>query len=72
MKHLMTKTLEAILILLSIFILGIFVPFIMSLFIAMFTKNTLSECITTVPFCILALIGWLISANYLNDVICNE
>lgn len=69
MKTLLKKLLYALLILFSIFILGIFIPMIISLFIVMTTPATLTNCIETAPFWIFTILGWIISSIYINEEI---
>jgi len=66
MKHLLKKLLFALVVLLSIFILGIFVPMIISLFIIITTEATLIDCIQTVPFILFSVIGCIISGLYIS------
>jgi hypothetical protein len=67
MKHLLKKLLFALVVLLSIFILGIFVPMIISLFITMVTEATLTDCVKTAPFILFSIIGIICSAIYINE-----
>ncbi len=66
MKHLLKKLFFALVVLLSIFILGIFVPMIISIFISIVTNATLQDCIQTVPFILFCVIGNIISACYIS------
>jgi len=67
MKHLLKKLLFALVILLSMFILGIFVPMIISLFITMVTESTLADCVKTAPFILFSITGNICSAIYINE-----
>lgn len=67
MKHLLKKLFFALVVLLSIFILGIFVPMIISIFISIVTDATLTDCIQTVPFVLFSIIGFICSAIYINE-----
>lgn len=67
MKTLSIKILNAFLILLSIFLLGIFIPMISSIFITITTETTLSECIESLPFWIITFMGWIVAGTYINE-----
>jgi hypothetical protein len=70
MKNLINKSLEAILILLIVFILGLFVPMLITTLVVIFTKTTYCEVFTTsVVFWIFTIIGWVIAAIFVNDEI---
>lgn len=69
MKNLINKVFNTILILLSITILGIFIPLIVSFFISILTPATFADCTISIPFWLFTIIGWIISAAYVNDVI---
>jgi len=72
MEKLLFKTGEAMLVLLSIFVLGIFVPFLISAIVAGASEITLGGIIAnSVPFWIGTIIGWFISAIYINDILKN-
>jgi len=72
MKHIITKTFEALLILLSVFILGMFIPFITSLIIVLTTDITITDFTTFGPFWFFVVVGWCIAACYLNEEIKNK
>ena len=72
MKTIIIKTLEGLLVLLSIFVLGIFVPLLISLFIIITTDTLLQECIQTAPFFLFTIIGWIVSSVYINEIINRE
>ena len=62
----------AITILFAIFILGIFVPFIITALIAGFTPLTIGDIISSsAVFWVFSVIGWFVSAVYVNDVVSN-
>lgn len=65
MKHLLKKLFFALVVLLSIFILGIFVPMIISIFISMLTDVTLQDCIQTVQFVLFSMVGTFWSSIYI-------
>lgn len=69
MKHLLKKLFFALVVLLSIFILGMFVPIIISIFITITTDATLQDCIQTVPFILFSVIGVIIAGCYVNEEI---
>lgn len=73
MKYLINKVIEALLVLLSIFLLGIFVPTIISLFVIIFNDDTtMKMCITTTPFWIFTVVGWCIAGAYISEVVKNN
>lgn len=69
MKNLIEKLAYTMLVLLSVFILGIFFPLLTSIFVASTTKTTFSECIEFVPFWVVSFIGWFIAIFYVNEKI---
>ena len=69
MKKLFKTLPFALATLLCVFILGIAVPMIASLFIIITTDATLQECIQTVPFMLFSVLGNIGSAIYINDEI---
>lgn len=69
MKRLLNKVLEAIVVLLSIFILGLLVPMLTSLLIVSLSNTHFDECIHSGPFWIFTLIGWIVAGCYINDTI---
>lgn len=68
MKTFIKNILFTLLILLSVFILGIILPTIVSSFIVLTTKATFEECVQTGPFWLITLFGWLCASNYVNDL----
>jgi flagellar biosynthesis protein FliQ len=69
MKNLIQKLAYTMLVLLSVFILGIFFPLLISVFVASTTKITFSECIEFVPFWVICFLGWFIAIFYVNEKI---
>ena len=72
MKNLINKVFNTLLILLSISILGIFIPLIVSLFISILTPATFLECTTTIPFWLFTIFGWIIFTVYVNEIITDK
>ena len=72
MKNLITKLLHTLIILTSIIVLGIFIPLTVSVFISILTPATFTDCTTSIPFWLVTIICWAISAVYVNDVITNQ
>ena len=69
MKTILEKTLEAILVLLCIFILGMFPSTFVSIVASIFTDVTFSDCVEFPPFWIVSLLGWVIAGGYIDHVI---
>ena len=70
MKNLVIKSAEAMTVLLSIFILGIFVPFLIVTFLVIFTGSHYDELIEgNVAFWIFTGIGWIVAGCYINEKI---
>lgn len=69
MKNLINRVFNTILILLSIIILGIFIPITISFFISILTPATFADCTISPPFWIVTLIGWITAAVYINDAV---
>jgi len=68
MKTLLLKVLEAIIVLVSVFVLGILPSTLVSSFITLFTNATFIECVVTGPFWIVTVLGWITSSCYLNYI----
>jgi len=65
MKHLLKKLFFALVVLLSIFILGIFVPMIISIFISIITDATLTDCVQSAGFRGLTICCIIFSSIYI-------
>lgn len=72
MKRLLNKVLEAIVVLLSIFILGIFLPMSIVLIVTSFTNAHIDECIMYPGFWVLSIIGWIIADCYMDHILKDE
>lgn len=72
MKTLLTKFAFAIVILLTIIILGLLVPIIFSLFIVFSTPITFTDCVQTGPFWLFTIVSLVTSCAYFNDVVNNQ
>jgi hypothetical protein len=72
MKNLIKTVFNSLLILISISILGISIPLIVSLFISILTPATFLDCSVSVPFWLFTVIGWITSAVYVNDIITDK
>ena len=68
MKTFIDKILLTVIILLSVFTLGILLPIIISLFISITTVITFEECVLTGVFWIITLLGWGCASIYINDI----
>ena len=67
MKQLLKKTFEAIIILITIFLLGILIPTITSLYIVIFNNDiTMTMCTNSEIFWISTIIGWCIALLHIN------
>ena len=53
----------------SIILLGLLIPMLLSIFVIMTTKVTITECVQYPPFWIVAVIGWICAAIYINDIV---
>jgi len=69
MKNLIEKLANSMLVLLSVFILGIFFPLLTSIFVASTTEITFSSCVSFPPFWIGCFLGWVIAIFYVNEKI---
>jgi hypothetical protein len=67
MKHLIEKISYTIFVLLSVFLLGILFPLLISVFVSSTTEVTFSECVEFVPFWIGSFLGWIIAIFYVNE-----
>jgi len=72
MKNVLKQTFLAILVLLCVFLLGITPCMIISIFIAIVSEATLSDCIQTVPFILFSVLGIIVSACYINEEVLNK
>ena len=72
MKILLSKISETFVILLSIFTLGLFIPLLTAIFVAITTTATISQGVSSVPFWIFTIIGWIVSACYINYIVTIE
>lgn len=68
MKTIIKNILFTLLMLLSVFILGITLPTLVSSFIVLTTKTTFEECVLSGPFWFISFFGWFISSIYINDL----
>jgi hypothetical protein len=69
MKTLISKTFNAIVIIICTFILGISVPMIVSILLLLLTPITFADCTNSVPFWLFTVIGTIISASYIDHVL---
>jgi hypothetical protein len=67
MKKLTIKVLEAMLILLLVFVLALTIPLILSSIIVLLTSVTYTDCFTYPPFWILFILCILGASVYIND-----
>ena len=71
-KFILNQVLLAVIVLLSIFVLGLVVPLIVSAFVVVNTDILWINAITSPLFWIVSLFGWGIAAVYLNDTVRNS
>ena len=70
MKNLISKTVEAFLIIGIVFVLGLLVPMLVTTLVVVFTKETFNNIIgTSVIFWLFTIIGWIISAIFVDNKI---
>jgi hypothetical protein len=69
MKTLISKTFNAIVIIICTFILGISVPMIVSILLLLLTPATFADCTNSVPFWLFTVIGTIISGVYVNNIL---
>lgn len=67
MKKTLNALITGILVLLSIFLLGIFIPILTSLLLIITSNTSTQDCITSLPFWLFTIVGWIIAAIYVND-----
>lgn len=67
MKKTLNALITGILVLLSIFLLGIFLPILTSLVLILTTDTSSQDCITSTPFWLFSILGWSIAATYINE-----
>jgi len=68
MKTLLKKVLEAVIVLLSIFILGLMLPMLTSLIFVIFSNTQFDECIHTGQFWLFTILGWIVAGCYIGHV----
>lgn len=67
------KLIEAIIILLSVFILGVFIPFLIASLVVLSTDTTYCQIIGGgALFWVFSVIGWIISAVYINEMVTED
>lgn len=73
MERLITKVGEAVVILLSVLLLGAFVPFTIALFVYASTEATFAECTShSIVFWLFTIIGWIGAYSYINEDVMGE
>lgn len=72
MKKLLNQVVIALVAMLSVIILGLFIPMLVSLFVIACTETTLSDAVTCVPFWIFTILGWILGSFYVNDVLVGD
>ena len=68
MKKFIKSILFALVILFSVFILSIFLPLIVSTFIAISTDITFQSCVTSGAFWFIAFVSLFVSSIFVNDI----
>jgi len=67
-NQLLLTLVKSLLILLSVFILGLFIPFMVSTFVILTNKIVAySDCVTTFPFWLFTMCGWIVAGVYINE-----
>ena len=66
MKKLLQTTVNAMIVLLSVFLLGIFLPLLVSIFLMSMGVLSGQECVSSNPFWYFSIIGWIFAALYVN------
>lgn len=69
MKNLINKVLFSLVALISILILGLFIPFAISTIIIIFSEETMISCIQSGGFLLFSVIGIIIAAIRVCDII---
>jgi ABC-type polysaccharide transport system permease subunit len=69
MKTLISKTFNAIVIIICTLMLGISVPMIVSILLSLLTPATFVDCTNSVPFWLFTIIGTIISGVYVNNIL---
>ena len=67
MKTILNKILEGMLVIVGIFTLGVTPSMTISVFVCIFTKTTMLDCVTFAPFWLLSLLSWIIAGVYINE-----
>lgn len=60
MKNLIKKLSLSLLLLSIITISGFIIPLIVTIFITITTEATITDCVTTIPFWLFVVIGWMV------------
>ena len=68
MRFIIGKVLEAIVVIVSIIVLGMLAPMMLSIVITSFTECTMDDCFQSVPFWLFSIIGMVASGVYINHV----
>lgn len=74
MKQLLNSAIKAMVILAVIFVIGMFIPMLITSFIVLFSSTQYDEIIAgnggnTFAFWFFSLVGWIFAMLYMNDVI---
>ena len=73
MKNVLNAFKNAVTIITIIFILGLFVPMLISTIVVIFTATTFESIISeSAIFWLFTLIGWLCSSVYINEALTKE
>jgi hypothetical protein len=66
--HIIKKTGEAIVILLTVFFLGLLIPMLITTLCVIFVADaTYAEAMNSVPFWLFTIVGWVIAGCYINE-----
>ena len=72
MRHLTFKIIEALIVVIATFVLGILFPILVSTMLTIMTKATYIDCICSVPFWIFTVLGWVVAGVYINETVTEE
>jgi hypothetical protein len=69
MKNLLNKVLLAIVTIMSVFILGMLFPGLVSIFLIITDQADVRDILQSGPFWVVSFIGWFMSIFYINDAL---
>jgi hypothetical protein len=72
MEDLIKKMLLFALLVSIITLCGFIVPLIVSIFVIITTENTITDCVTTIPFWLFTIIGWIVFSILSSELLEKE